>query len=117
MPLGAFDHERLEVWREAMALHLAAMAALRPRGSGVLRAQVERSSPGVVLNIAEGRGRTSPADKRRFYEIARGSATETVAALEVASARGLADAGTVACARGHAGSVVRMLSRLCGAGR
>jgi len=49
----------------------------------VLRDQLERASLGIVLNIAEGAGRRSAADKRRFYEMARGSATETAAITDV----------------------------------
>ena len=35
------------------------------------------------FNIAEGAGRVSPADKRRHYAIARGSALECSAVLDV----------------------------------
>ena len=39
-------------------------------------------------NIAEGAGRRTPADKAHFFTIARGSATECAAVLELLSARG-----------------------------
>ena len=43
-----------------------------------------------MLNIAEGAGRRSSPDKRRFYEIARDSTTETAAVIDVLAARKLA---------------------------
>ena len=41
-----------------------------------------RASTSIVLNLAEGAGKLSKADKRRFYLTARGSATESAALLE-----------------------------------
>ena len=109
----ALDHERLEVYRVAVELHSAACALLPARGFNVLRDQLERASLGVVLNIAEGTGRTSPADKRRFYEMARGSAAETAAAIQVLRIRRIADPRATSEARLLAVRVVQMLSRLC----
>ena len=48
-----------------------------------LRDQLLRASSSVVLNIAEGSGKLSAADQRRFYSIALGSLRESVAALEL----------------------------------
>jgi four helix bundle protein len=42
-----------------------------------------------VLNLAEGAGKHSKADKRRYYLSARGSATESAAMLDVLSRLGL----------------------------
>ena len=113
----ALDHERLEVYRVAVELHTLCCALLPSRGSGVLRDQLERASLGVVLNIAEGAGRGSTADKRRFYDMARGSATESAAVLEVLRLRRLADPGRLVEARSLAIRVVQMLSRLMRAPR
>ncbi len=54
-----------------------------------LRDQLRRASSSVVLNTAEGFGSASRGVKRRHYEIARGSAMECVAILDLASALGL----------------------------
>jgi four helix bundle protein len=48
-----------------------------------LRDQLLRSSSSTVLNIAEGWGKISPADKRRLYSIALGSLRESCAALDL----------------------------------
>jgi four helix bundle protein len=108
------DHERLEVYQAALEFHSPACTLASRRGLRTLRDQLERASPGVVLCIAEGAGRTSHADKRRFYEMARGSATESAAAMDVLHARRLVDSDQHRKARELAIRIVQMLSRLCG---
>ena len=48
--------------------------------------QIRRAALSVHLNIAEGCSRKSLAERRRFYEIARGSLVEIDAALDIAVA-------------------------------
>jgi four helix bundle protein len=45
--------------------------------------QMHRAVVSIPLNIAEGAGEYSPADKARFYRYALRSATETLAILDV----------------------------------
>jgi four helix bundle protein len=47
------------------------------------RTQLLRASLCISLNIAEGAGRLSELDKRRFYIISRGSVYECVAVLDL----------------------------------
>ena len=54
-----------------------------PRGRGHLADQFTRASTSIGLNIAEGAGKLSKPDKRRYYLSARGSATESAALLDV----------------------------------
>ena len=85
------DAERLDCYRIALEFQ-AISAQLTPRyGCAELRDQLDRASISIVLNIAEGCGRRSPADKARFYSMARGSATECAAILDLLGARGLVD--------------------------
>ncbi len=111
---GSLPQDRLEVYHLALALHGACMDLPLRRGAGPLRDQLHRASLSVVLNIAEGAGRNARPDKRRFYEIAKGSAAECAAALDVARLRGLAPEGAVREARGMALRATQMLSRLAG---
>src|SRR5690606_10095925 len=52
-----------------------------------LREQARKSTIGCVLNIAEGAGRRSRADKSRVYAIALGELCEAAAAVEHCSPR------------------------------
>jgi four helix bundle protein len=46
--------------------------------------QIRRAALSVHLNIAEGASRKSESERKRFYEIARGSVIEIDAALDIA---------------------------------
>jgi four helix bundle protein len=77
------------VYRIALEFQTLACQLVPRRGYAELRDQLDRASISIVLNIAEGCGRRSPADKGRFYSMARGSATECAAILDLAGrARG-----------------------------
>ena len=83
-----FDHEKLGVYQEAIAF-VAWWVELSERCSGPARVkdQMDRASTGIPLNIAEGNGRFSPRDRSHFLQIARGSALECAACLDVFVAR------------------------------
>jgi four helix bundle protein len=84
------DAEKLDCYRLAVEFQALAGRLLPKRGHSSLRDQLDRASVSIVLNVAEGAGRFSPADKARFYAIARGSATECAAIVDVMLSRGLA---------------------------
>lgn len=46
------------------------------------RNQLRRASLSIILNLAEGSGKQTPADKKNFYYTARGSLYECVALFE-----------------------------------
>ncbi len=110
---GYLPHEKLDAYRVALEMHEALNATLPRRCLRDLRDQLVRASTSVVLNIAEGAGRASLADKRRFYEIARGSATECAAILDLLRLQGGGSAADRDRARRLVTRVVQMLSRLC----
>jgi four helix bundle protein len=62
--------------------------------------------------IAEGAGRWPPAEKRHFYGIARGSATECAAHLDALRNRGLVGAADYQECRKLLLSIVRILTKL-----
>lgn len=47
--------------------------------------QIRRAAISVYLNIAEGSSRKSEVERKRYYEIARGSVIEIDAALDIAN--------------------------------
>lgn len=54
--------------------------------NAVIRDQFERASLSVVLNLAEGSGKLTAKDRKRFYSIAMGSLRETQALLKIVGA-------------------------------
>ena len=78
-----FDFEKLEVYSYSKVLFHSIQRFLKasPKIDRDTRSQLRRAAMSVCLNIAEGCGRFSKADKRNFYIIARGSVFECVSIL------------------------------------
>ena len=106
------DCERLDVYRIALEFQVLVPRFLPRRGYAALRDQLDRASASILLNIAEGCGRSAPADKAHFYAIARGSAMECAAVLDIALSRGLIDPGLHRHGHGLLVRVTQMLTRL-----
>jgi four helix bundle protein len=79
------DHEKLDVYHLSLDFLVFANGLIEtlPRGRSHLADQFTRASTSIVLNLAEGAGKHSRPDKRRYYLTARGSATESAALLDV----------------------------------
>jgi four helix bundle protein len=77
-----------------------------------LRDQLDRASASIVLNLAEGVGRSSVADRAHFYTIARGSAFECAGVIDLLHARGTLAKEAHLDARTLLVRVVQMLSRM-----
>ena len=109
-----FDLEKIIVYQRSMEF-VAFVAALLPRRQspfGNIRDQLLRSSQSVALNIAEGNGKRSPAERRRFFEIARGSAMERAATLDVLVAVGAFSLDEITPGKALLYPVVKMLSKM-----
>ena len=83
-----------------------------PRGRGYLSDQLQRAALSIVLNIAEGAGRFSPADKAMFYLRSRASATESAAVLDVCSELKLISAPSVTRGKEQLDRLAQMLTKL-----
>ena len=105
-----FDHEKLDVYQEAIAFcgwigellsQISAKAAAKDH--------LDRASTSLPLNIAEGNGKFSTVDRARFLEIARGSALECAACLDVLAVRKLVAAERILRAKERLVRIVNML--------
>jgi four helix bundle protein len=103
------------VFRVAVEFQLLAASIGSGRRLGALRDQLDRASVSIVLNVAEGSGRFAPADKAHFYLIARGSATECLAALSLLQGRSLVRPDVYRRSRSLLMRIVAMLTRLAAA--
>ena len=86
-----FDHEKLEVYREAIgfiAWHSSLLDGTVRVGD--VKDQLDRASTSIPLNIAEGNGKFTVPDRCRFFDTARGYALECAACLDVMVAKNLA---------------------------
>lgn len=109
-----FDHHKLDVYHRALDALDACdrVTAQLPAGCGHLRDQIERATGSIVANIAEGAGEFSPAEKARFYRMARRSAIEVVAWMEIIQRREQAPQQLLTDAFTNLEPVVAMLVRL-----
>lgn len=88
----AFDHEKLNVYQRSLDSVLYADILLQelPKRLSVSD-QLDRSSTSMSLNIAEGNGKFTAKDRCKFFDIARGSALESAACLDVLERKGKID--------------------------
>ena len=74
--------------------------------------QLDRASTSILLNIAEGNGKFTGADRCRYFDNARGSALECAAALDVLVAKGRCPSQDVLPGKDRLWSIVSMLVAL-----
>ena len=83
-----FDHEKLEVYQlelKFLTWVTGLLDELRKRKNQGLRDvidQLDRASLSALLNTAEGNGKRSTKQRARYFDDARGSATEYAACLD-----------------------------------
>jgi four helix bundle protein len=108
-----FDHEKLEVYREAISF-ISWLSSLL-EGSirlGDVKDQLDRASTSIPLNIAEGNGKYAPKDRCRFFDTAHGSALECAAGLDVLVAKRKLATDQIRPGKESLQKIVRMLMGL-----
>ena len=105
-----FDHEKLEVYRASLAFLVWLEPVLQrlPKSLAVVD-QLDRASTSIPLNIAEGNGKFTGADRCRFFDIARGSALECAASLDVLRCKGRCSEDDILPGKDRLWSIVSML--------
>jgi len=83
--MADFDHEKLDVYKVTIEFIVLADEIIEnlPRGKAYLSDQLQRAGSSVLLNIAEGAGEYATTEKARFYRMAKRSATECAAILDI----------------------------------
>lgn len=115
MTLG---HEKLDVYR----LSIRCVAWVYEKAETLIgvhrpaRGQWLRASQSIPLNIAEGNGKTADADRRRYFEIARGSALKCAAVQDVLVVGKALDETQSQSRKMELDRMAAMLSRLGGRG-
>ena len=83
-----------------------------PRGYAELVDQLKRASMRIPLTVAEGAGKRTKADCRKYFDIARGSSGECGALLDVCVKLKLANADLIGRGKQTLERMVAMLTKL-----
>lgn len=79
-----FKFHDLEVYQRAKQSYLNILEIVRTSKPPIIISdQLQRAQLSIVLNIAEGSARSTSRDQNRFYYMARSSAAECAAALDI----------------------------------
>ena len=113
-----FDHEKLEVYRYELEfvewvtpLLDEAAASARGRTHEVCD-QLDRASLSALLNTAEGNGKRQRPVRAKFFDDARGSATECAACLDALVAKRVVSPERIVAGKDLLLKIVSMLSGL-----
>lgn len=112
--MQSFDHEKLQVYQKALEFIESLnplFRSMRENGQYSLsvRKHLDESSTSIPLNIAEGNGKYRPADRCRYFDIARGSALECASCLDVLVAKQILNAEEVLPGKKKLHGIVSML--------
>jgi four helix bundle protein len=111
-----FDHEKLDVYQlelQFIAWVTPLLEEAKEMPPGKTREvcdQLDRASLSALLNTAEGNGKRQRPVRAKFFDDARGSATECAACLDALIAKGIFEPDRIA--EGKA-ILVRVVSMLC----
>lgn len=81
------SHTKLDVFKVSKEFSILCYKEIKnfpPDEKYAMVSQIRRAALSVHLNLAEGASRKSAAERRRFYEIARGSLIEVDTAFDLA---------------------------------
>jgi four helix bundle protein len=113
-----FDHEKLDVYQlELRFVEWVTVLLEETRDSKIastreVRDQLDRASISTILNTAEGNGKRQRQVRAKFFDDARGSATESAACLDVLVAKRVCTVDRVSDGKGMLLRIVQMLAKL-----
>jgi len=106
MPLS---HEKLIAYQKSLEFAGWVESVLEGLPGRAVRDQLDRASTSIPLNLAEGNGKFSKADRARFWQIAHGSAVESSACLDVLVVKKLRTASQVEAGKALLVEIVRLI--------
>ncbi len=112
--MGIFPHERLQAYQLACIFVQRALLIAEdvPRFRWFIADQLLRAATSIQLNIAEGAAEFSPAEKARFYRMARRSAAECAAMIDALLSLRLIDAEQAKQDKQVLGRIAASLTRM-----
>lgn len=108
---GRMDFQKLDVYQAALRVQ-ELLPELTASCGHSLRDQFQRAATSILLNTAEGCGRRARRDRGRFFSMARGSAMECGAVVDILEIRRSAPVVAVRQARALLVRIVCMLTKL-----
>lgn len=109
------NYEKLRIWQEAMAfveiIYKLTRQFPKEEQFGMV-SQLRRASVSVPTNIAEGHGKASRADFKRFLSISKGSLQEIDTLLQISLRLGYITSGRYQELRDRIISLVRQITSL-----
>ena len=109
-----FDHEKLKVYQLAIEFVTWSETLLEECQGKAASAQrhLEEASSSIPNNIAEGNGKWSKKDRKKFFEVARGSALECASCLDILVAKRRISGDRVIQGKEQLRSIVNLLTRM-----
>jgi four helix bundle protein len=81
-----FDFQNLDIYKKSKSFHVSCKKIILERKlDRYVNDQLGRASFSIPLNIAEGSGKFSKADRKNYFTTARASVFECVAVLDILS--------------------------------
>lgn len=109
------NYEKLEIWQEAMDLTKEVYKITQKFPSEEkfgLVDQIRRAIVSVALNIAEGQGRGTKPEFRRFLQMALGSLNETSTLLTLSSELSIVSQETITPLRDRSLTLMKRIQKL-----
>jgi len=108
-------YKDLDVYKCAIGFSAMAWKLTKqlPPGHSDMANQLKRASLSIPLNIGEGAGRRRSVDSSKFYSIARGSAMECSAVLDVMTVLEFGEQNHIKKGQDLLLRIVSMLSKMC----
>jgi len=109
-----FDHAKLEVYQLAIQFVAWTEILLEDcKGKAAsAKKHLDEASSSIPNNIAEGNGKWSKKERKKFFEVARASALECASCLDILVAKRRISAGRIIEGKEELRSIVNLLTRM-----